>query len=93
MNFNEIRMSLIEPPWDAPKERKEIARNAAGFKGIFGLSEVLGGTVAVVTLVATLSIPYYAFVAIPSFLLALASHEARVISQNVEELFDAHLIV
>ena len=91
-NFNDIRFLLLNPTNDAAQARKGISLGAASCKAIFGVGEITMGSIAAVSLVATINFPLFALIAIPSFLTALGSHEARVISQNIEELFEGNLI-
>jgi hypothetical protein len=90
--YNKIRAVLLAPSGRPAALRKTISQYAPILKAIFGIGEILGGTIAAISLIPAVNMDRRAFIAIPSILMAIGSHEAKVISQNMEELTNANLI-
>ncbi len=89
ITFSEMRSLLLKPTKEGALEREISASFAAACKGYWGSMEMLLGTVAMISTIATVRSNAFAFLAIASILGTLWSHEAHVISKNIEELLDS----
>src|SRR5271170_2711157 len=85
-NWNEVKELLLDSSLEAQKARKITASTASGMKKIYGISEIISLSGAVLTF-ALVSDRYKlnVLLAIPNLLLAFHGNELRNMARNMEQ--------